>query len=238
MKATVLFLALAISALPLAAAQVAEDVDATGEQLDVESLQAEALQQEETPQEETLQPRLPLDELRIFAEAFNRISSAYVEEINDQQLLEKAIRGMLTELDPHSTYLDQKSFSNLQETTTGNYGGLGLEVNMEGGFVKVISPMDDTPADRAGLESGDLIIQLDGMPVQGMNFSDALDKMRGEPGSDITMTVMKAGASTPSEITLTREVITIASVRHRLLEDGYGYIRIALFQTGTGPEVA
>jgi carboxyl-terminal processing protease len=185
----------------------------------------------------TLPPRLPLNELRVFAEAFNRVSSAYVEEIDDRTLLENAIKGMLSQLDPHSAYLDTESFSDLQETTTGNYGGLGLEVGIEDGFVKVISPMDDTPADKAGLESGDLIMQLDDIPVKGMSLSEAIESMRGEPGSDIKITVLRSGKSVPDDLTITREVIKVASVRQRTLEDGYGYLRIAQFQSGTGPEV-
>lgn len=184
-----------------------------------------------------LKARLPLNELRVFAEAFNRISSAYVEEIDDKTLLENAIKGMLSQLDPHSSYLDKDSFTELQESTTGNYGGLGLEVGMEDGFVKVISPMDDTPAAKAGMESGDLIVQLNETPVKGMNLSDAIEAMRGEPGSEIKITVIKVGASTPTDLTLIREVIKVASVRHRILEDGYGYLRIAQFQSNTGEEV-
>lgn len=188
--------------------------------------------------EEPLKPRLPLNELRVFAEAFNRISSAYVEEIDDKTLLEYAIKGMLSQLDPHSAYLDAESFDDLQESTTGNYGGLGLEIGMEDGFVKVISPMDDTPADKAGIESGDLIVQLDDTPVKGMNLSEAIEVMRGEPGSEIKLTVVKEGSTSgPTELTLTREVIKVASVRQRYLEDGFGYLRIAQFQAGTGDEV-
>ncbi len=187
---------------------------------------------------EELEPRLPRNELRVFAEAFNRISSAYVEEIDDKTLLENAIRGMLSQLDPHSAYLDAESFSDLQETTTGNYGGLGIEIGMENGFVKVIAPMDETPAANAGIESGDLIVQLDGSPVKGMSLTDAIETMRGEPGSDIKLTIVKTGQSSPTELTLTREIIKVASVRQRYLEDGYGYLRIAQFQSGTGDEVA
>ena len=180
--------------------------------------------------------RLPLGELRIFAEAFNRISSAYVDEIDDKTLLENAIRGLLAELDPHSAYLDSSSYSDLQETATGKYGGLGLEVGMENGFVKVITPMDDTPAARAGMEPGDLIIQIDDAPVKGMSLPEAIDNIRGEPGSEISMTVLKAGVSSPESLVLTREIIKVASLRHRKLDDDYGYIRIALFQSETGSE--
>jgi carboxyl-terminal processing protease len=187
--------------------------------------------------DEGLPPRLPLNELRVFAEAFDRVSSAYVEEIDDRTLLENAIRGMLSQLDPHSAYLDRDSFSDLQESTTGNYGGLGLEVEMDDGFVRVIAPMDDTPAAEGGIEPGDLIIQLDDNPVKGMSLSEAIETMRGEPGSEVQLTVIRGDEPSPLEITLIREVIQVASVRQRLLEDGYGYIRIAQFQSSTGDEV-
>ena len=194
--------------------------------------------EKQTPEvDPTLAPRLPLNELRIFAEAFNRVSAAYVEEIDDRALLDSAIKGMLSQLDPHSAYLDRKSFSDLQETTTGNYGGLGLEVGQEDGLVKVISPMDDTPADKAGLMPGDLILQLDETPVRGMSLSDAVESMRGEPGSTIKLLVLKKGESVPQDITITRKIIKVASVRQRFLEEGYGYLRIAQFQSGTGSEV-
>lgn len=189
------------------------------------------------PEDEELPARLPLDELRIFVEAFDRVSTAYVEEIDDKTLLEYAIKGMLAGLDPHSAYLDQKSFANLQENTTGNYGGLGLEVSMEDGFIKVIAPMDDTPAAKAGIESGDLIIRLDDKPVKGMSLSEAIDVMRGPPGSPIDLTILREVESMPLELTLVREVIQISSVRHRILEDGFGYIRIAQFQNNTSRDV-
>jgi len=198
---------------------------------------APAMEEEATTDTVTLEPRLPLNELRVFAEAFHRISSAYVEEIDDKTLLENAIKGMLSQMDPHSSYLDKESFDDLQESTSGNYGGLGMEINMEDGFVKVISPMDDTPAAKAGIESGDLIIKLDDTPVKGMSLSDAIEAMRGEPGSEIKITLVKTNNPTPTPLTLTREVIKIASVRQRYLEDGFGYLRIAQFQSGTGGEV-
>ena len=185
-----------------------------------------------------LKARLPLNELRIFAEAFNRVSAHYVEEIDDRTLLESAIKGMLSQLDPHSVYLDKESFTSLQETTTGNYGGLGLEVGLEDGFVKVITPMDDTPADKAGIESGDLIMQLNEKPIRGMSLPEAIDSMRGEPGSEIKLMILREGDSAPSEVTLVREVIKVPSVRQRFLEEGYGYVRIAQFQSRTGSEVA
>ena len=185
---------------------------------------------------EALPPRLPLDELRLFARAFHQVSSAYVEDIDDKALLENAIRGMLAQLDPHSAYLDKDSFSDLQESTTGNYGGLGLEVSMEDGLIRVITPMDDTPADLADIRTGDMIIRLDEKPVKGMSLGEAIETMRGPPGSSVTITIVREGEQ-PREVTLQREVIKVASVRHRTLEDGYGYIRIAQFQNRTGSEV-
>jgi len=201
------------------------------------STQAFATDNPESTVDPTLPPRLPLNELRVFAEAFDRVSSAYVEEIDDRTLLENAIKGMLSQLDPHSAYLDRSAFSDLQEATTGNYGGLGLEVGMEDGFIKVISPIDDTPAAKAGIESGDLIIQLNDIPVKGMNLTEAIDSMRGDAGSEVKLTILREGEPVPKELTLTREIIQVASVRQRMLEDGYGYVRIAQFQSKTGSEV-
>lgn len=148
-----------------------------------------------------------------------------------------AIKGMLSQLDPHSAYLDVDTFSDLQENTTGNYGGVGLEVVMDGGFLRVVSPMDGTPAEKEGIEAGDLILELNNTPIKGMSLSDAIEAMRGEPGSEIVMTIAREGSQTPREVTLVREVIQVASVRSELLEDNYGYIRIAQFQSGTGAEV-
>lgn len=187
--------------------------------------------------DESLPARLPLNELRVFAEALDRIRSAYVEEIDDRTLLENAIKGMLSQLDPHSAYLDRDSFSELQESTTGNYGGLGLEVGMEDGLVRVIAPMDDTPASKAGIEAGDMIIKIDGKPVRGMSLSDAIEIMRGEPGTEVDLTILREGISQPRELTVAREIIQVASVRSRFLEEGYGYIRVAQFQNNTGTEV-
>ena len=187
--------------------------------------------------QQALPARLPLNELRVFAEAFDRVSSAYVEEIDDRTLLENAIKGMLSQLDPHSAYLDRDSFSDLQEDTTGNYGGIGLEVSMEDGFIRIISPMDGTPAEKAGVKPGDLIVQLNDQPIKGMSLGDAIDAMRGEPGSTVRLTLVREGTAKPFEVSLTREIIAVASVRQRVLDPGYGYIRIAQFQSNTGTEV-
>lgn len=181
--------------------------------------------------------KLPLDELRTFADVFNQIKQSYVEEVDDKTLLENAIRGMLAGLDPHSTYLDAKSFDELQVNTTGEFGGLGLEVGMENGFIKVISPLDDTPAQKAGIEAGDLIIKIDGKPVKGMTLNEAVDAMRGPRGSVIELTVVRESVRQPFDLKLKRDTIKVLSVKSRSLESGYGYIRVAQFQANTGPEV-
>ncbi len=184
----------------------------------------------------TNEGKLPLDELRSFADVFNHIRLSYVEEIDDKTLLENAIRGMLSGLDPHSSYLDAKSFDDLQVSTTGEFGGLGLEVGMENGYVKVISPIDDTPAEKAGIESGDLIIQLDSKPVKGMSLNEAVKLMRGKKGSDIELTIVREGIRQPFDVTVTRDIIKVVSVRSKTLEEGFGYVRIAQFQSKTGSE--
>ena len=180
---------------------------------------------------------LPLDELRTFTEVFARIKNDYVEPTEDGTLLENAIRGMLSGLDPHSSYLVPDDYRELQAGTSGEFGGLGIEVGMEDGFVKIIAPIDDTPAQRAGVEAGDLIIRLDDMPVKGMSLTDAVKVMRGKPGTDIVLTIVREGVDRPVEITITRDVIRVTSVRSRPLEPGYGYVRISQFQVRTGENV-
>lgn len=177
---------------------------------------------------------LPLEDLRTFTEVFARIKNDYVEPVEDKALLENAIRGMLTGLDPHSSYLIPDDYQELQAGTSGEFGGLGIEVGMEDGFVKVIAPIDDTPAQRAGVEAGDLVIRLDDTPVKGMSLSDAVKVMRGAPGTDIVLTIVREGMDRPIRITITRDVIRVTSVRSRTLEPGYGYVRISQFQLRTG----
>ena len=176
---------------------------------------------------------LPVEELRTFSDVFGRIKNDYVESVEDKDLLENAIRGMLTGLDPHSSYLDVEQFKELQVGTTGQFGGLGIEVGMENGFVKVIAPIDDTPAQRAGVQAGDLVIRLDDTPVKGMSLNDAVKIMRGEPGTDIELTIVREGLDKPLQITITRDIIKVKSVKRRSLEPGYGYLRISQFQSKT-----
>jgi len=180
---------------------------------------------------------LPLNELRNFSDIFARIKTDYVESVEDKTLLENAIRGMLTGLDPHSTYLSPDEYKELKIGTTGKFGGLGIQVGMEDGFVKVISPIDDTPAFRAGLESGDLIIRLNDKSVKGMTLNDAVKIMRGDPGTDIKLTVIRVGADKPLPFTVTRDIISVKSVKSRILEPDYGYIRISNFQSKTARDL-
>ncbi|MBI2994332.1 MAG: S41 family peptidase [Gammaproteobacteria bacterium] len=180
---------------------------------------------------------LPLDEIRTFTEVFAKVKNDYVEPVDDRALLESAIRGMLEGLDPHSTYLDQEAYRDLQEGTTGEFGGLGIEVGMEDGFIKVISPIDDTPAQRAGVKPGDIIIRLDDTPVKGMSLNDAVDRMRGKPGTQIRLTIIREGEDKPIHLTLTRDVVKVKSVRSRMLEPGFSYLRVSNFQTHTAEDL-
>ncbi len=180
---------------------------------------------------------LPLKELRIFANIFGRIKQDYVEPVSDKELLEYAIRGMLGGLDPHSAYLDEEDYKELQEGTSGEFGGLGIEVGMEDGFIKVIAPIDDTPAQRAGIKAGDLIIRLDGRPVKGMSLTEAVKIMRGTPGTKIKLTVRRAGEAKPLVFEITRAVIRQASVKWKMLAPGFGYVRLSQFQAPTPKEM-
>src|SRR4051795_3151911 len=182
--------------------------------------------------QEVLHP-LPVEEIRAFTEVFNTIRTNYVEPVEDKKLMTEAINGMLTGLDPHSAYLDAEAFKELQVSTQGQFGGLGIEVGMEDGFVKVISPIEDTPAFRAGVKPGDLIVKLDETPVKGMTLNDAVKKMRGKPNTNITLTIARKGESTPIVVTLTRAEIRVQSVKSKVLEPGYVWLRVSQFQEQT-----
>ncbi|WP_415911534.1 S41 family peptidase [Neptuniibacter sp. QD37_11] len=180
---------------------------------------------------------LPLDELRLFTEVFQRIKSSYVEPVDDARLLEDALRGMIAGLDPHSAYLEPDEFESLQANTSGEFGGLGIEVGSEDGFIRVITPIDDTPAQRAGVKAGDLITKLDDTPVQGMPLSEAVELMRGKPGSKLILTIVREGEEKPLEIEVVRDIIQVASVKSRMLDEGFGYLRVSQFQVDSGKEV-
>ena len=175
-------------------------------------------------------------QLSLFGDIFERIRSEYVEDVSDEQLIESAVNGMLSALDPHSSYLSPKNFREMQTQTRGEFGGLGIEVTMENGQIKVVSPIDETPASRAGLKSGDLITHLNSEPVQGLTLSEAVEKMRGKVGSDLILTIRRESLD-PFNVTITRDIIKIRSVRSRM-EGSIGYIRITSFneQTTSGVE--
>jgi carboxyl-terminal processing protease len=176
---------------------------------------------------------LPIEELRAFTEVFGAIKTNYVEPVEDKKLITEAINGMLTGLDPHSAYLDQEAFRELQVGTQGQFGGLGIEVGMEDGFVKVISPIEDTPAFKAGVKPGDLIVKLDDTPVKGMTLNDAVKRMRGKPNTQITLTITRKGETAPIIVTLTRAIIKVQSVKSKMIEPGYAWIRVSQFQEAT-----
>ncbi|CAG0959549.1 carboxyl-terminal processing protease [Anaerolineae bacterium] len=176
---------------------------------------------------------LPVEDLRMFADVFGAIKRNYVEPVEDKKLISYAIGGMLNGLDPHSAYLDPDAYKDLQVGTQGEFGGLGIEVGMEDGFVKVVSPIEDTPAFRAGIKSGDLIVKLDDTPVKGLSLADAVKRMRGKPKTPITLTVVRKGEPKPIVVTLSREVIKVQSVKSKVIEPGLGYLRVTQFQENT-----
>ena len=179
------------------------------------------------------QTPLPLKQIKTFAEIFTRIKHSYVEPVSDEQLLDFAIEGMLNGLDPHSVYLKEERLEELNEGTTGRFGGLGMEVVMDDGFVKIIAPIDDTPAARAGLKTGDLIIRIDDKTISGLSLNEATEQMRGEPGTSIKLTILRESEAEPFEIELERAVINIQTVKRRQLDDQIGYLRVSQFQTMT-----
>jgi len=180
---------------------------------------------------------IPVDELRLVAEVMERIRAAYVEDVADSALLESAIRGMLHELDPHSAFLTPEEFEDLQVTTTGEFGGLGIEITMEDGFVKIVAPIDDTPASRAGLQSGDIILKIDTTFVKGLTLNEAVKLLRGKVGEPVDLSILREGEPQPISVNLVRDRIQIRSVRSEILAEGFGYVRITQFQANTGRDV-
>ena len=188
--------------------------------------------------DKTKSTNLPIDELRTFSEVFGKIKSDYVEPVEDKRLINEALNGMLSGLDPHSTFLDKDSFKEMQQGTSGEFGGLGIEVGMEDGFVLVISPIEDTPAYNAGLKSGDLIMKLDSTAVKGLTLNEAVKLMRGKPGSSIILQVFRKGINSPFDLKVTRAQIKTKSVKAKLVEPNYAYIRVTQFQERTGEDLA
>jgi carboxyl-terminal processing protease len=181
---------------------------------------------------------LPLRDMQTFVEILNRVKTDYVEPVSDDALLEDAMRGMLAGLDPHSSYLNKEEFAEINVQTSGRFGGLGIEVQTFNGFVRVIAPIDDTPAARAGIQAGDLIVKIDETPVKGISLTDAVKKMRGEPGSKIVLTVLREGTADPLTFEMKRDVINVSSVRSRMIEPGIGYLRVTTFSSSTGKGLA
>ncbi|NYT75536.1 S41 family peptidase [Alcaligenaceae bacterium] len=176
---------------------------------------------------------LPLKELQQFANVFAAIKGSYVEPVTDKQLINDAIKGMFSDLDPHSSYLDEDAFKEMEAITQGGFGGLGIEIGSEDGMPKVISPIEDTPAARAGILAGDVITKIDGKPTKGMTLNDAIKLMRGEPNTRIVLTIQRAGRDKPLEVPIVRDIIKVRSVRSKMLADDIAYVRIAQFQERT-----
>jgi carboxyl-terminal processing protease len=181
---------------------------------------------------------LPVDDLRVFAEVFSKVKTDYVEEVEDKKLINEVLTGMLQGLDPHSAYMDKDAYKDLQAGTQGEFGGLGIEVAMEDGLVKVVTPIEDSPAYKAGLKSGDLVMKLDDKQVRGMSLNDAVKIMRGAPGSKINLTILRKNTDKPLEFTVIRDVIKSQSVKNKYIEQDYGYVRITQFQDHTGEDLA
>jgi carboxyl-terminal processing protease len=179
---------------------------------------------------------LPLDQLRLFAEVFGQIKHEYVEPVDDKKLLTAAIKGMVSSLDPHSSYLDKTDYEELQEQTKGRFAGLGIEISSEDGLIKVISPIEDTPAFRAGIRPGDLITRINDKPVRGMTLDQAVKQMRGDPGTKVTLTIFRKTDDRTFPLTVTRAIIRVQSVKMKILAPGYAYIRITSFQERTTAE--
>jgi len=179
------------------------------------------------------QQKVPLDELRTFTDVLTRVKADYVDPVSDKKLIDNAIRGMISQLDPHSSYLDKAEFKSLQETTTGTFGGLGIQVGMKNGFLTVIAPIDDTPAAKAGLKAGDTIVKINDDVTQGMSLEDAVKLMRGKPDTKIRLTIAREGKDKPFDVTITRAIIRVKSVKAHMIEPGFGYVRITQFQSGT-----
>ena len=181
---------------------------------------------------------LPLDELRTLSNVFSQIKREYVEPIEDKQLLTDAVKGMVSSLDPHSSYLDKKDFSEMQEQTAGKFAGLGIEITSEDGLVKVLNPIEDSPAARAGLQAGDLITRLDDKPVRGMSLDKAVRTMRGKPGTKITLTVFRKSEERSFPVTITRAEIKVQSIKAKIVDQDIAWVRITSFQERTVPDLA
>lgn len=231
--------ALAVIISPFAIAQEVkkkkddQTPSATPVSKDEKSSSAKSDEEKDPDHKMTKDPYITYQQLNLFGDIFERVRAQYVDEISDEKLIEYAINGMLSSLDPHSSYLNAKDFDDMRVQTKGEFGGLGIEVTMEEGLVKVVSPIDDTPAAKAGLKAGDFIVALDDKPIVGLSLSEAVDKMRGKVGSNIKLTLRREGVNKPIELNIKRDVIKIQSVKSRLESGNVGYIRITTFNQNT-----
>ena len=198
---------------------------------------AQAIEPEPGSAETNESVSISFDELRLFADTFDAIRRGYVEEVTDAELFEMAVKGMLTSLDPHSAYLTDDGYSNLQESTEGQFTGLGIEIGYRGGFISIVTPIDGSPAEDAGLQAGDVILKIDGTSTQGMSTNESSTYMRGPEGTTVTLEIGRAGESQPLDIVVTRGVIDVPSVRSREIDSGYWLIRVSRFQRDSGKEV-
>lgn len=180
---------------------------------------------------------IPLSNLQEFVQVIEQVKTYYVEEVSNDDLFEHAIEGMVNNLDPHSSYLNESDFDDLKISTTGKFGGLGIEVTMEEGLVRVITPIDDTPAAKAGIQAGDIIVRINDKPIKGMPLREAVDEMRGPKGSKVTLTLVREGRSKPFDVTLERDIIKVQNVKSYMLEPGYGYVRLTHFQENTARDM-
>ncbi len=207
-------------------------VTAWSQQAAAQPADAPAAEADNPDAEESASSKVPLDEIRRYVAVYNAVKQAYVDPVDDKQLMQSAIRGLLLDLDPHSTYFDKEDAEAFDEQATGAYDGIGVELlQQKDNTLKVISPIDETPAARAGIRAGDTIIAIDGKPIATI---EAMEPLRGKPGTKVTLTLVREGRDKPFDVTVTRETIRVASVRSRMLEPGYGYVRIATFQADTG----
>lgn len=217
-------------------AQAAQPGQSTQPEQPVQSEPAEQAD-ENSPRRDAEQEQLPVDELELLTEVYGRIKRDYVDQVADEKLFMAAIRGMLSALDAHSSYLDEQELEKLREGTRGEFGGIGLELSSDNGFVQVVAPIDDTPASKAGLKSGDIITRVNGESVRGVGITELVNRLRGSPGTQVSLTVVREEAGKPLTFELQRDIIKIDSVRSRTLTPGYGYVRISQFQERTAPEL-
>lgn len=199
------------------------------------SLSRDVLADRETPQDQ--KETLPWEDARLLAEVLERVKHDYVERVDDHALMESAVRGMVSALDPHSAFLDNDEYDEIRISTTGAYSGVGIEVTMEGGVVRVVTPIEGTPAARAGIKPGDIIVSIDGVPVDSSGLTDAINRMRGKPGTSVRVAVARADVPEPLDFVLERSNVQVHSVKHELLEPGYGYVRITHFSETTGADL-